>query len=158
MLTSQQITALKAFAAADQTAAALMASADDVGLAAWFNGNNGAFTVWRSSVPIYEVGEAFEASGLSAMTSTNNDRLSSFAAWNPRGVVPSRGDHRTFFDDVFSPASGATTRTRLSALWRRIATRAEQALATGTGSNAAPATLVFEGKLSYIDASNIRSA
>jgi hypothetical protein len=108
-----------------------------------------AFIVWKSIVPNAEVGAAFVASGLSAMTSANNDRLVSFALWNPLGVLPSRADHRQFFNDVFSPASGASTRTALLALWKRSASRFERVFATGTGSDADPATLGVEGPISY---------
>lgn len=98
-----------------------------------------------------EVGRAFIASGLSAMTAGNNDRLVSFALWNPGGVQPFRQDHRQFFDDVFSPTSGATTRAALWALWKRNVTRGERLYATGTGSDAVPGLLVFEGVFSDRD-------
>ena len=107
-----------------------------------------AFIVWKSSVPKSEVGKAFVASALAAITSGNNDKLANFAAWNET-VEPWRADQRQFFDDVFSVAAGASTRAALLALWKRQANRAEKLFATGTGSDPAPATLTFEGSLDY---------
>ena len=51
------------------------------------------FTVWKSSVPKNEVGKAFQASALDAITAGNNDKLNNFAAWN-EFVYPSRVDQR----------------------------------------------------------------
>ena len=157
LLTNTQKQTLKALALADPVAVQLMDGTKDIELADWFNVDS-TKVVFKTSVPLATVGKSFEATGLSSMTSANNDRIVSFALWNPQGVDPTRADHRQFFDDAFSPASGATTRARLYALWRRFATRAEAALATGTGTDASPGALVFEGKLNYAEASEIRSA
>jgi hypothetical protein len=156
MLTPAQNAALKAaiLAETDPTLVAFRNVGSDDGVAQFYNGaSSPAFIVWKSSVEQAEVGRAFVASALSAMTSANNDRLVSFALWNPGGVTPSRADHRQFFDDVFSPASGASTRAALLALWKRTATRVERLFAIGTGSDAAPGTLVFEGEISGLDVS-----
>lgn len=109
-----------------------------------------AFIVWKSSVPKNEVGKAFQATALAAITAGNNDKLANFAAWN-EVVEPYRADQRAFFDDVFSVAAGASTRAALLALWKRAATRAEKLFATGTGSDASPATLGYEGALTPAD-------
>lgn len=108
------------------------------------------FTVWKSSVPKNQVGKTFVASALAAITSGNNDKLANFAAWNEI-VEPYRADQRAFFDDVFSVAAGASTRAALLALWKRLANRYEKLYATGTGSDASPATLVLEGSCDYSD-------
>lgn len=115
-----------------------------------------AFIVWKSSVPKSEVGKAFVASALAAITAGNNDKLNNFAAWNET-VEPWRADQRQFFDDVFSVAAGASTRAALLALWKRPATRIEKLFATGTGSDASPATLAFEGEVSYNDVYEARN-
>ncbi len=36
-------------------------------------------------------------------------------------------------------------------MWKRTATRGEKVFATGTGSDASPATLNYEGAISYND-------
>lgn len=113
-----------------------------------------AFIVWKTSVPRGTVGKTFQATALAAITAGNNDKLANFAAWNET-VDPSRLDQRQFFDDIFSVAAGAATRTALLALWKRSATRGEKLFATGTGSDAVPATLVVEGQM---DAQDVESA
>ena len=109
-----------------------------------------AFTVWKNSVSKNDVGKAFVATALASITSGNNDKLANFAAWNET-VEPWRADQRAFFDDIFSVAAGATTRAALLVLWKRLATRGEKLFATGTGSDASPATLGYEGSISYPD-------
>lgn len=119
------------------------------GIAALYNlPANPSFIVWKTSVSRNEVGKTFIASALAAITAGNNDKLANFAAWNDT-VNPSRADQRTFFDDIFSVAAGASTRAALLALWKRPATRLEKLLATGTGSEASPATMSFEGIVSF---------
>ena len=147
-LTTAQLTVLKSaiLAESDPVFVGYRTEGNTGLMAAWFNGAS-TFTVWRTLVQNSEVGRAFVASGLSAMTTANNDRLVSLALWNPNGVQPFRVDHRQFFDDVFSPVSGATTRAALLALWKRFATRGERLFVTGTGSDAVPGLLVFEGQI-----------
>jgi len=118
-------------------------------MAEWFNAAS-TFTVWKSAIDSPVVGEAFDAASLDAMTAGNADKLNNFRQWNDV-VYPSRADHRSFFDGVFSPASGATTRANLYALWRRLASRGEKLFATGTGSDAAPGNLVYEGLITDQD-------
>jgi hypothetical protein len=71
-------------------------------------------------------------------------------------VNPSIASNRAFFDDVFSGAGGTNTRAALLALWKRLATRGEKLYATGTGSDASPATLVVEGAISARDVEEAR--
>ena len=150
-LNPQQKTTLKADILANSDANALYTVGNLQGLADLYNAlSSPAFIVWKSAVPKDEVGKAFQASALAAITAGNNDKLANFAAWNDV-VYPARLDQRQFFDDVFSVAAGATTRANLLALWKRTATRAEKLFASGTGSDATPATLTFEGGLSYTD-------
>ena len=115
-----------------------------------------AFIVWKSNVDKNEVGKAFVASALAAITAGNNDKLANFAAWNET-VNPSRLDQRAFFDDIFSVAAGASTRAALLVLWKRSATLLEKIFATGTGSDASPATMVVEETVSYQTIDQARS-
>jgi hypothetical protein len=43
-------------------------------------------------------------------------------------------------------------------LWKRLASRVEQLFATGTGSDAVPATLGFEGPISVNDVEAARNS
>ena len=156
-ITPAQYATLKAYALADPTAATFITNGNDPQLAEWFNAPSTKI-VWRSLVPVSDVGQSFEATELSGLTSLNNDRLGTFALWNPAGATPARVDHRKFFNSIFSGAGGATTRGRLDTLWRRFATRAEAALATGTGTTQDPAVLTWEGDLFMYDSFRIRTA
>jgi hypothetical protein len=115
-----------------------------------------AFTVWKTSVPITQVGDKFNGAELAGLTTGNQGRLQTIAMYSAAGVNPSLADRRAFFDDVFSGAGGATTRANLLALWKRLALRGEKLFATGTGSDASPATLVVEGAISRQDVATAR--
>lgn len=115
------------------------------------------FTVWKTIVPIGEVGRAFNTTELAGLTSLNTQRLQNLAAWLAAGVNPSLASDRAFFDDVFSGAGGTNTRAALAILWRRQATRFEQLYATGTGSDPSPATLVVEGSVSALEINAARN-
>jgi len=64
-------------------------------------------------------------------------------------VNPSLPQVRQAFTDIFSGATAPApaNRTHLSAVSRRLASKAERLFATGTGSTASPGTLVVEGAL-----------
>jgi hypothetical protein len=115
-----------------------------------------AFIVWKTAVERNVVGKAFVATALAAITAGNNDKLNNFAAWN-EVINPSRLDQRQFFDDIFSVAAGASTRAALLALWKRSATALEKLFATGTGSDASPATMVVEGTIGYQEVEQART-
>lgn len=117
-----------------------------------------AWTVWKTNVPIGEVGKKFNGTELAGLTSGNNTRLQVVAAYLSDGINPSLVDNRQFFDDIFSGAGGVITRGNLLGLWKRPAKRIEKLFSTGTGSDAVPATLVFEGSISYIDVLNARAS
>ena len=147
----EQLTTLKAAILAETDPAFVaLRQAGAVGAMADFYNQPSTFVAWKTSVTRNEVGKTFVASALAAITAGNNDKLANFAAWNDT-VNPSRADQRQFFDDIFSVAAGASTRAALLALWKRFATRGERVFATGTGSDAAPGSLVFEGTIGVED-------
>ncbi len=104
-----------------------------------------AFTVWKTNVTIREIGDNIVGTDLAGLSSLNNTRLQTAVVLATNGVNPSLSDRRFFFDDIFSGAGGAATRAKLLILWKRLARRAEKLYATGTGSDASPGTLVYEG-------------
>lgn len=147
-LTTAQKATLKTHIQATSDLNAKYVDGDLDGLAALLNTlASPNFTVWKTNVPVPSVGQTLVASELAGLTALNNDRLVSFALYNPDGFNPSRSDHRAFFDNVFSGSGGAGTRAALLVLWKRLARRAEKLFATGTGSDASPATLTFEGEV-----------
>ena len=115
------------------------------------------FTVWKPLVSIADVGSTFDAAELANRTTGDNTKLSTFANWLDE-VTPSRPDHREFFDDIFSASGGENTRAALLSLWKRLALRVERVLATGTGSDASPATMDREGTISYQDVIQARAS
>jgi hypothetical protein len=124
-------------------------------IAAWYNGQAAPdFVVWKTNVAIGAVGDAINATELAGLTSLNTTRLQAIAQYAPGGINPSLPDRRQGFNDIFSGAGGVNTRANLLALWKRPATRVEKLLAAGTGSDASPATLAFEGPLSAADVMN----
>ena len=125
---------------------------DDVTIANWVNAASTS-VVWKTFVPKATVGKTFVATALAAITAGNNDKLSSYAAWNPDGVDPSRSDTRDFFNDIFSVAAGNSTRAALLALWKRFATNGERILGATNGTDATPVQLVFEGTISLTEVS-----
>lgn len=152
-LTSGQLQTLKTLVQADPIATALANAADDVGLAAWLNTGDATYTVWRTDVTIDECNAVIvwtEVDGLTAGKARIWEWMKSLAVLNA-----SRANIRQGILDAF--ASATATRTALTALSKRLASRAEKALASGTGTNASPATMTWEGQITYVDASLIRS-
>jgi len=117
-----------------------------------------SFTVWKTNVPIRDVGDNILATAVGSLTTLNNTRLQTIVALSADGINASLSDRRAFFDDIFSgTGADASTRAKLLILWKRLATRAEKLYATGTGSDASPATLVFEGIVTVSDVEQARA-
>lgn len=159
-LTSVQKVILKTAINADATMSAYPLTTDGyIDLAGYLNQQaSPTFTVWKTSVPLSEVGQNFNGTELAGLTSGNNSRLQTVGVYFSDGVNPSKPDVRDFFDDIFSGAGGTNTRANLLVLWKRLATRAEKIFATGTGSDAAPATMAVEGAISWQDVQTARNS
>jgi hypothetical protein len=157
-LTAPQLQTLKTAINADPTLSGKpMTSAAATEIASAFNANaSPSWTVWKTNVTINEVGKKFNGAELASATSANQTRLQTIAIYLAGGVNPSLPDNRAFFDDIFSGAGGATTRANLLALWKRLATRGEKLYTTGTGSDASPAILTFEGLITGDDVQQAR--
>lgn len=152
-LTSGQLQTLKTLVQSDPTATALANAADDVGLAAWLNTSEATYTVWRTDVSIDECNAVIvwtEVDSLSTGKARIWEWMKSLTVLNA-----ARANIRQGISDAFANAS--STKTALTTLSKRLATRAEKALAAGAGTNANPSTLTWEGQVSYADASLIRS-
>lgn len=142
-LTSAQLATMKADIAANSDLNTKPNTADgNFAIANLYNLTaSPTFTVWKTNVPITEVGDKFNGTELAGLTTGNQTRLQTIALYSQAGVNPSLADRRAFFDDVFSGAGGTTTRAQLLVLWKRLALRGERLYATGTGSDASPGTL-----------------
>lgn len=118
-----------------------------------------AFVVWRRNVATAEIGPVLNYQAVAALTTANRDRATTFVALNPNSFDAS-ADIASYWDTTLNGAldgKGAATRAALQALWRRSASVAEKILATGTGTDAAPATLVLEGAIDYATVQAARS-
>lgn len=169
MLTPAQLSALKAAIQADPVLNAqpnnsdgAIAIAEALNLAAAPD-----FWVWRTAVSKTELtnttgpdGTTFTWVGAGFITRSAGEQ----AAWRElfngsNSVNPSLANVRQAFADIFSGTGNAqANRTHLLAVARRKATRAEKLFATGTGSTASPATMVFEGNLNTQDVETARNS
>lgn len=152
-LTTAQLQALKASIQADPILGPLPNTVDNnIHIAEEYNKPaSPTFTVWKSSVSIYEVWNAINGVELDGLTTGNKTTLNVIAAFAVSGLDPTKADKRTLFDNIFSGAGGTQTRGNLAILWRRQASRVERLYATGTGSDPSPGLLVFEGTITWQD-------
>jgi hypothetical protein len=158
-LTTQQLATLKAaiLAETDATFVALRAATDETGMAAWYNApTSPAFIVWRRDVKTPEIGPVLNWVAVANLTTANRDRATTFVMLNPSQFNAS-ADIAAYWDTTFGGSlggEGANTRAALQALWRRTANRVERLFATGTGTDATPGFLGWEGIISAQDISD----
>lgn len=110
-----------------------------------------SFWVYKTNIAVTEIGKTVSYIAVAAMTTSNLDRVNNFHVLNPL-TFNGRDDIKTFLLDTFSGAlggQGQATRDALDLMLRRLATRFEKLYTTGTGSTAAPGTLVIEGPVTY---------
>lgn len=157
-LTLTQIQALKTACIADVAVCKpLHDAADDAGLAGYFNGSTVTFIAWRTDTNIDEIMR-------NGMDWARVDNLSVGKAriWDWMGRLGmldcSRSNIRAGIDATWvGNAADLAVRATVYTHCKRIANRAEKILATGTGTDVAPATLTFQGSVSLAEASLIRS-
>lgn len=154
-MTPAQLTTLKAGIAAetDPVFVTYRLGGSTGSMADWYSLTDPAFVVYKTNVSLNQVGDNIVSTELAGLSSLNATRLQTIAQYSTNGVNPSLADRRAFFDDVFSGIGGALTRAKLLILWKRFALRGEKLFATGTGTgtDAAPATLGFEGRITNAD-------
>ena len=151
-LTNTQLLTLKAaiLAELDPAFVAFRTANDRGSMATWYNGAS-TFTVWKSSVLLAQVGIGMNSAEVAGLGTAGSNQLQTLAAFSGGTFNPSVADVRAGFDSVFSGPSGALTRVALLALWKRLARRVERVFATGTGLDATPGLLVFEGTVNSSD-------
>lgn len=154
MLTNTQAMTIKTAILADATQANNVTIQDYSAIADWLN-TAGAFIVWRSSVPVTEYRDALAFTEVDALTASKA-RIWEWLTGNMTLPLESgKIAVRQGIADCW--ASNSTTRTNLLTIAKRAATKAEQLLATGTGSSASPGTLTWEGQISVYDIGGILS-
>lgn len=132
--------------------AAAYAAKDTDALAALYNAlSNPAYWIWRASVTKdeYVSGTGPDATTFSwtayiARTQGERDAFREIFTNAMQAVNPSLVSVRQAFADIFSGGPGAATRTHMTDLSRKQATKFGQLYGVGTGSTAAPATVPTE--------------
>lgn len=177
MLTPAQCLTLKNLALADPTAAALIAAGNDMGLADWFNQPTATY-IWRTSVPTDEVFDAITWANLTPVDPPNDTVLYSNRAYvcfckqnnlqillRGERIAGAKATVRAGLSDALlnvpSGVAGATQSAgwaSVKAVLSRFATRAEAALATGAGTQAAPSIPTYDGNLNYMEIPAIKAA
>jgi hypothetical protein len=149
-LTSAQKQTLKAAILADPAISQTFTDGNLQGVADYYNAlASPAFIVWRTDVPTKDVKKALVWTEYVGRSAGERD---AFALMISNGIVNAADTNiRAGFNDIFSGPSGVNTRAALVAIAKRSATRAEQLFATGTGSDAVPATMTVEGSISYTE-------
>jgi len=166
-LTDTQKTTLKTVALADPVASQYVTSPsaeNDELLAQWFNAAS-SFVAWKTSIPVRDIYERTSGTGTTwdwttYIANTTAAERDAWAAMTGNGTLsPALQQVRDAWAKIYSGTGAAVVaqRAHLTAISQRNATRAEAALATGTGTAASPGTLIFEGTISQGDASTIRS-
>ena len=153
-LTPTQLPALKAAILADPVFSALPQNVDSAYTIAAEMSKPAApsFVVWRTDVAAAEIGDAWVGTDIDGMSSLNMQRLQLLLASSAGAAFNmARADRRAGFENPFGTNASNASRVAMRAAWKRPANVVEKLFATGTGSDAAPATLAFEGGISYVD-------
>lgn len=155
MLTPAQLVTLKAAIAADSALSVIPQTPD--GAFAVKNALNlaavPAFIVWKSRVTQDEIMQnGFD------WTRVDNLSVGPARVWEwmfanaDRSINPSKVNVRAGIEAVWKGvAADLAVRAAVYVHCKRSATRAEKLFATGEGTTAVPATMVFEGALGYLD-------
>jgi hypothetical protein len=142
-MTNAQLTALKTLIASEPA----NQTRNDAEITAWCN-EASATIVWRTYVDAQEVmanGFVWTAvDGLTAGKARIWDWLTRYGGFNP-----SKANVRQGLVDAFGAASAMAN--GIMPHLKRTATRAEGAMASGTGTDASPSTLTYEGTVSTQD-------
>jgi hypothetical protein len=151
-LTTAQRATLKTAIEAEPSLATALAQGNDVAVADWCNETT-TFVVWRTAVPTEEIQDATNWTEFIGRSQGERDAYRILV--DRDRVNPSLATIRQAFNDIFSGATGAISRPAIRTAFQRTATRAEQLLATGTGTTATPAQLRAEGSVTSSDVAAI---
>ena len=159
-LTPAQVATLRTLVLAEPTLASARQSGDDTAIAAWLNApSSPSYIVWRTSV----TKEQIQASASFDWTRVDNLSVGKARIWDQMfyggSINPSQANYRAGIDATWvGTQADLNVRSAVYAVCKRTATRAEKALATGTGSDASPATMGFEGMISAADVAAARNS
>jgi hypothetical protein len=158
MLTDAQLAILAADinGSTDQEVIDARTIRNDTLLAEIYN-RDSAYVVWRTSVPEIEI----------VQEESPDASLFDWAVWMGTGVTEieawkrifafdgtcnmSKPNIRAAWDEIFAGPAAADMRAHLISMGKRFATRCEALYAVGTGSDADPGTLDFDGMVTIQD-------
>lgn len=177
-LSPAKIATLRPVVQAEPTLAQAIATGDDYAIAAWLNAAFVPdFFVWRTSMNTGEVYDSIVWANLTPADTPDGTQLWLNRALAAQGkqfniqtllqgrdtINPARANVRAGLQDALTGLpTGPAGATRaagwvaLQLIMSRKARRAEKTLSTGPGTQATPATMVFEGTVSAQEASLMR--
>ena len=149
MLTSEQMATIKADIEADPAFSSLPHTSDGAWVIAGAYSEMPAtpFIVWRTDVSAYKIREVLVWAEYDSL-SVSKQNAFSFLCSNG-SINAALANVREGIASIFAGPGQALTRAALIAIAKRPANRIEKLLATGTGSDASPATMVHEGSIPY---------
>lgn len=154
MLTTEQKATLKTFIQADQTLNTLLVDGNLTGLADALNATaSPAFIVWKSSVTQDEIMQnGFD------WTQVDNTTVGKARIWEwmfdnaTRTINAAKVNIRAGIDEAWKgTAAMLAVRAAIYVHCKRSASILEKLFATGTGTDASPATMSVEGDLYYTE-------
>jgi len=150
MLTADQRALLAAdiCASTDPEVEDALAIRNDTRLAELYN-DASLFVVWRTTVPVEEYRDALVWTEVDSLTAGKARIWEWITGQMTLPLEPSKAEVRQGLADVWSVSSA--TRPALIAIAKRFATVCESLFATGTGTDATPGTLTFEGAVTIQD-------
>jgi len=153
MLTTQQIATLRAAVMSEPTITNLVATADDIAIAAWLNTPT-VEKCWKTCLDIAEVHTIMDWTEFIGRSVAEK---AAFTCMFVMGFVnPSAANIRSGLNDIFSGTGvkPVALRTALLNICQRPMTHAEKYLATNPINGTF--TLTFEGEINYQEASWLR--
>jgi hypothetical protein len=150
-LTPAQLQTLKTAIQGDATLAGYWTAGSPGLIADFYNLEAApAHIVWKSNVSANDIGNAWVGTDIDGMSALNMQRLQLLLASSPDGVYDMRrADRRAGFENPFGTNANNASRVAMRSAWKRNASNVEKLFATGTGSDASPATTSFEGNLDF---------
>ncbi len=149
-MTPAQLVALRAACFADPTAAAFfVAPGNAPGLYDYLRSAS-TFVVYKGPQQVMTVWRQFLMADVAGLTTANTNRLLVLRDYGT--VEPAKQDHREGLEGVWGTNP---TKALLQAFWKRFASHVERLLSTGTGSDASPAVMGYEGTITQTEATTL---
>ena len=160
-LTAAQKTTLKAAILSEATLAQYVIDRRDDLIASYYNADsNPAVTVWRTVVTRDDVsGEGFDWTQVDNMTTGQGRIWDLLFDTSTRAIDPSEAGKRAGISECWKGTAGkVAVATHVLGRCKRTANRVEALFDVGTGTEATPSVLAFEGSVSVNEISDLLNA